>query len=130
MSLFTSARMVGPTKLPPSKCGTTISLPSSNIRAPLSTPLWTNLHIRSFACLLITGPRSASLAIPELTTRLLARFTNSSSHGSEPPTKTAVLNAMHLCPAAPNPAAIRAFSVASLSASGRMIAWFFAPILH
>jgi hypothetical protein len=98
-------------------------------------------------CLLITGPRSASLTIPELTTRPLARLTNSSSlgqilvscatsedntrkkshldrvyHDSEPPTKTAVLNAMHLCPAAPNPAAIRAFNVASLSASGRIIA--------
>lgn len=44
------------------------------------------------------------------------------------PTKIAVLNAMHLCPAAPKPAATRAFRVESGLASGRMIAWFFAPI--
>lgn len=49
-------------------------------------------------------------------------------HGFEPPTKTTVLRAMHRCPAAPKPAATRAFKVASKLASGITMAWFFAPM--
>lgn len=43
-------------------------------------------------------------------------------HDFEPPTKTTVLSAMHLCPAAPKPAATKAFKVASGLASGMTIA--------
>lgn len=43
-------------------------------------------------------------------------------HACEPPTKTTVLRAMHLCPAAPKPAATKAFTVASTFASGMTIA--------
>lgn len=43
-------------------------------------------------------------------------------HGLEPPTKTAVFRVIHLCPAAPKPAVTRAFKVASMLASGMMIA--------
>lgn len=43
-------------------------------------------------------------------------------HDFKPPTKTTVLSAMHLCPAAPKPAAAIAFKVASMFASGMTIA--------
>lgn len=45
-----------------------------------------------------------------------------------PPTKTTVLKAIHRWPAAPKPAATKAFNVASTLASGKTMAWFFAPI--
>ncbi len=45
------------------------------------------------------------------------------------PTKTAVVKAMHLYPEAPKVAPVKAFKASSLSASGRMIPWFLAPIL-
>ena len=50
-------------------------------------------------------------------------------HECESPTKTTVLSAIHLCPAAPKPAATKAFKVASVLASGKTIAWFLAPML-
>lgn len=43
-------------------------------------------------------------------------------HDFEPPTKTTVLSAVHLCPAAPNPAATSASKVAPMHASGMIIA--------
>lgn len=43
-------------------------------------------------------------------------------HRLMPPTKTTVLSAIHFCPAAPKPAATRAFKVASMLASGRTTA--------
>lgn len=49
--------------------------------------------------------------------------------GFESPTKITVLSAMHLCPAAPKPAAVKAFTVESMFASGMTTPWFFAPIL-
>lgn len=50
-------------------------------------------------------------------------------HNSEPPTKTTVLIAVHLCPAAPKPAETKAFKVAPTFASGMTIVKFLAPIL-
>lgn len=50
-------------------------------------------------------------------------------HKFESPTKSTVLIAMHLCPAAPNPAANNAFKVVSMFASGMTIAELLAPEL-
>lgn len=50
-------------------------------------------------------------------------------HEFEHPTKSTVLIAMHLCPAAPNPAANNAFKVVSMFASGMTIAELLAPEL-
>ena len=51
------------------------------------------------------------------------------NHSLDSPTKMLTGRAMHLCPEAPNAAAVSAFSVKSLSASGRIVAWFLAPKL-
>lgn len=50
-------------------------------------------------------------------------------HISEPPTKITVLIDVHLCPAAPKPAATKALKVASTFASGMTTVKFLAPIL-
>ena len=92
----------------------------------------------------IRGPTSAPCSLPPLTVSFFARSTNSGILGSDKravlygkriiyhsllsPTKIAVDSAIHLWPAAPKAAPASAFRVASLLASGRIVAWFLALI--
>mmetsp|Transcript_7983 Transcript_7983/g.23855 ORF Transcript_7983/g.23855 Transcript_7983/m.23855 type:complete len:264 (-) Transcript_7983:403-1194(-) len=84
----------------------------------------------SWALGLIIGPTSQPGSSPPLTFKpvaLSAILSMKASYAS--PTKTAAEIAMHLWPAAPAKAPVRADTVASTWASGRTTAWFLAPML-
>lgn len=54
---------------------------------------------------------------------------SSGSHAALSPTNTATLMAMQRCPAAPQDAATKLSTTASLLASGITTMWFFAPAI-
>ncbi len=89
--------------------------PSSTSLSPSVAPDTIRLQRHSWACLLMTGPRSAPGSVPRNFDILLF---NPSYPDFESLTNTAVVLAMHPCPAAPNAAPTSAFSVVSGSASG------------
>ncbi len=100
--------------------------PSSTSLSPWVALDTIRLQMHSWACLLMTGPRSAPGSVPAVTRNFDTLLFNPSYQDFESLTNTAVVLAMHPCPAAPT----GAFSVASGSASGITTAWFFAPMLH
>mmetsp|Transcript_41008 Transcript_41008/g.128583 ORF Transcript_41008/g.128583 Transcript_41008/m.128583 type:complete len:264 (+) Transcript_41008:658-1449(+) len=124
-----SARMVGPRKLPLGKSGTSTPRPSSTSVPPASTPAPIRLSARCSACGEMSGPRSAPSTCPAETLSFRARSASSGIHSLVSATKIAWLSAMQRWPAAPKAAPTMALSVASLSASGRIVTWFFAPRL-
>ncbi len=97
--------------------------------APSSFAVAMVFSIRSLACGLIRGPRSAPSSKPPLTLSCFARSASSGSHSLVSPIMTSALKAMHRCPAAPNAAPAMAFNAWFLSQSGTRAAWFFAPRL-
>mmetsp|Transcript_35936 Transcript_35936/g.65984 ORF Transcript_35936/g.65984 Transcript_35936/m.65984 type:complete len:227 (-) Transcript_35936:866-1546(-) len=128
---FTPENTEGASQLPSFKAsGTDGFLPSTSSFAPSSIPACMNFSILSCACFEINGPRSALESVPSPTLRLLAPSATSGIISLALPTKTATLIAMHLCPAAPQPAPVSWFTTLCGSASGKTTAWFFAPRLH
>mmetsp|Transcript_18716 Transcript_18716/g.72212 ORF Transcript_18716/g.72212 Transcript_18716/m.72212 type:complete len:240 (+) Transcript_18716:425-1144(+) len=130
MSGVTSARMVGPIQLPWGALATLAPRPSSTRRAPWSTPLWMSFSMRARDFFETTGPRSAPGSMPGPILSALALAASSSTHSEVSPTKTAVERAMQRWPAAPNAAPASWFSTDSLLASGMIVAWFLAAMLH
>ncbi len=96
--------------------------------APCSSPVPIRPRIRCWAARVTTGPISlpASRPLPTLTARARS-VTAATTRSPASPTATAAEIAMHRSPADPNAAAARWSAAKSMSASGRMIAWFFAP---
>ena len=83
---------------------------------------------RSLASGVTTGPISELGSRPGPTLMASARSRSFSTSGSAAsPTATAIAIAMQRCPAEPKPAAVSWSAAKSRSASGRTIAWFFAP---
>jgi len=97
---------------------TLIPCPSSTSLSPSVAPDSTRLQMHSWACLLMTGPRSAPGSVPAVARNFDTLLFNPSYQDFESLTNTAVVIAMHPCPAAPNAAPTSAFSVASGCASG------------
>ncbi len=85
---------------------------------------------RSLAAHEISGPTSVVFDAPSPTDIFFARSTSSGIHRRASPTSTATDTAMQRWPAAPNDAPASASSVCCRCASGRTMAWFFAPIMH
>ncbi|MNP48451.1 hypothetical protein D3C76_1425730 [compost metagenome] len=85
---------------------------------------------RSRAAQEITGPMSVPGSVPPLILRVLVRSIRSGSQVCASPTRITTGRAMQRWPAAPKEAPSRLFRVCCLLASGRTMAWFFAPIMH
>mmetsp|Transcript_108572 Transcript_108572/g.324663 ORF Transcript_108572/g.324663 Transcript_108572/m.324663 type:complete len:403 (+) Transcript_108572:517-1725(+) len=129
MSVVTSFKIVGPTKFPFGWSSTLALRPSKTTLAPCCSPEVIRPSILALAAGEITGPRSADGSVPGPSFSCLALAARSLIHSCVSPTKMAVDSAMQRCPAAPKAAPVSLFRTDSLSASGRMTPWFFAPML-